>query len=459
MGSMAVCKNMFVRTLGKRTDGFLTAFFRAASKRSGAEVFADHRGGDTRRRPWIESEVKAQIDSYHPQISHYTREHAPHRRYFEATLSVRKLFTDYLSSHPLAKISYETYRQIFKRQRITFGTPAADLFDLCNWGERHLKERHGPNMPACVDCGKLGLHQRFVVTGRAEYAHDKAADIPSSTAIFAVDMQKILLLPVMRGKEYFFVSRLVCFNETFASIRNANDICVLWHEAIAGRNGANVASAFAQVILTLSGGIQDFVFWADNCAPQNKNWTLYSTFLQLVNSEDGPTSIIIKYLEPGHTFMKADSLHGCIGRKLREEPVLYDMADLASLVRKSKAGVSVHLMSSSEFFPFINVRSTSRGLPKLRGIKAVKFVKGRGTFYYKLCHDTPNYFSREFLATNQIPPLPSSTNSMRGINESKKREILDKLAKRMPSEKQAFWANLPVAEVADLCASLHCMIL
>jgi len=44
-----------------------------------------------------------------------------------------------------------------------------------------------------------------------------------------------------------------------------------------------------------------FVFWADNCTAQNKNWTLYSALVTAVNQIDGPNEIIIKYLTKGHT--------------------------------------------------------------------------------------------------------------------------------------------------------------
>ena len=450
-----VCKEMFLHTLGKRTDGFLSAFFKATAWREGTDAFLDHRGGPTRKRPWLECEVVAHIQSFHPQISHYTREHAPLRRYLEASLSVRKLHSHFIQSNPFSKPSYETYRKIFRKQRISFGSPKADVCDLCIWGERHRLTKHGPNMPACIDCGKLCLHQKYVVTGRAEYKSDKKRDLPESTAIFAVDMQKVLLLPVMHGKAYYFVSRLVCFNETFASLRNSTDTCVLWHEAIAGRNGSDVSSSFALIIRRFSDRIQDFIFWADNCAPQNKNWILFSSLIQLVNSPAGPASVTMKYLEPGHTFMKADSIHGCIGRKLKEDPVLYDFLDLTNLVRQSKLEMTVLPMTPGDILPLSSSRSSNRGLPKLRSLKSVKFQRGSGSMFYKFSHDAASFFSRPFLSVSMIPELPSSRNTMRGINPKKKAEILSTLGRAMPDDKRAFWEGLPDESVADLCFDLH----
>ena len=269
----------------------------------------------------------------------------------------------------------------------------------------HLKIPHGPNMPACLDCGKYSLHQKYVVTSRNAYRADKVEAMPESTGIYSVDMQKVLLLPVMRGKEYIFFSRLVCFNETFASLRNGIDTCILWHEAIAGRLGSDVASSFLRFMIESRERIQDFVFWADNCAPQNKNWILFSAFLQIVNSEHGPASITMKYLEPGHTFMKADSVHGCIGRKLKEEPQLFDIVDLVNLFRGSKSGLEVRCLEACDFLPVEAFPLRNKGLPKLRTLKAVQFRKGSGCLFYKLCHDSKKFFMRPF-ADVVITPSP-----------------------------------------------------
>ena len=450
-----VCKTMFLHTLGKSTDGFLTNFFRGLTKSVEDTVFADHRGGDRKSHSWNVPEVIAHIQSFHPQISHYTRSHAPLRRYLEPSLSIGKMHRDFASNYRFSNVSYETYRKIFVKQRITFGHPAADLCDHCIWGKRHLSYPHTSTSDQCLECAKLALHEKSVAISRAEYRRDKNEDAAPGTGVYSVDMQKVLLLPVMRGKEYFFISRLVCFNETFANLRSGNDICVMWHEAISGRNGADVSSAFAKFILGAAERIENFVLWADNCAPQNKNWILFSTFLMLVNMPHGPHSIVIKYLEPGHTFMKADSVHGCIGRKLREEPLLYDFDDLNQLIRTAKSDLEVTELNASDILPLLNIRGNTKGLPKLRSLKAVRFERGSGSIFYKRTFDASAYLDRKFMGIADIPTLPISANSLRGINPRKKSEIIKTLVPAMPEDKQCFWKNIAVNEVADLCSDMH----
>ncbi|KAL3266636.1 hypothetical protein HHI36_010799 [Cryptolaemus montrouzieri] len=129
-------------------------------------------------------------------------------------------------------------------------------------------------------------------------------------------MQKILIIPEMMTKNSFFISRLICFNETFASLRNhGQNVCVLWHEAIMGRNSSDVVCAYYNFMKFLGENVKNIVLWADNCAAQNKNWTLFIACSILVDEEWGPETITFKIFEAGHSFMKADSVHGLIGKK------------------------------------------------------------------------------------------------------------------------------------------------
>lgn len=110
-----------------------------------------------------------------------------------------------------------------------------------------------------------------------------------------------------------FFFRLVVFNETFASLKSEDDnICVLWNESIRGRNAADVTSAYYNFITKSDPKITNFVFWVDNCSAQNKNWTLFSSFVIFVNADWGPQSITLKF-----SFMSADSVHGQISQEMK----------------------------------------------------------------------------------------------------------------------------------------------
>ena len=52
---------------------------------------------------------------------------------------------------------------------------------------------------------------------------------------------------------------------------------------------------------------ENYVMWLDNCAGQNKNWTVYTKLANYVNSPNAPKSITLKYVVVGHRFMSPDN--------------------------------------------------------------------------------------------------------------------------------------------------------
>ena len=113
------------------------------------------------------------------------------------------------------------------------------------------------------------------------------------------------------NKTAIFSKRIVLFDETFTPVggkgKGRKAVAALWHEGIKGRTGKNVASSFLHCIRQHR-EIKNFVFSADNCSSQNKNWWLYTMLVKKANYTNGVIeSIVIKYFEPGHTFMSADS--------------------------------------------------------------------------------------------------------------------------------------------------------
>uniref|UniRef100_A0A6P7GZS5 Uncharacterized protein LOC114349017 n=1 Tax=Diabrotica virgifera virgifera TaxID=50390 RepID=A0A6P7GZS5_DIAVI len=126
-----------------------------------------------------------------------------------------------------------------------------DESEVCTIHEAH------PNDANNLKCnGKYCVyyqeHKEHYTEARQAYQADQEKKLDSDERIFSVDMQKVLLLPKMSTKNSFFISRLVVFNETFASLGNDENICVMWHEAIRGRSAADVTSAYYNIMKNLS---------------------------------------------------------------------------------------------------------------------------------------------------------------------------------------------------------------
>ena len=344
------------------------------------------------------------------------------------------------------KISYELYRQVFESEKITFGEPSQDECEICLTYNLHVKES-GDHDEACEKCLSGKDHLERARKSRHEY--QKVA--PDGVSVYAVDMQRVIMLPKLSTKESFFVSRLVVFNETFASISNDKpDYVILWHEGIAGRLAGNVASSFIKCIIL--DATSRILFWADNCSAQNKNWTLYTALVQCVNAAWGPDEVVIKYLQRGHTFMKADLVHGVIGRKMKKGENIFTFDDFVELCNNASKRIRPIVMSCDDFYEFGGAQRT-RGkrapLPLIANICEVRFTKGKRTMSFKE-EFADGYTDVDFLKPKfKTDVLPPKQMECRGIPLAKKAKIV-KLMDVAPPAKRLFWMEIGETDVDDL---------
>ena len=219
-------------------------------------------------------------------------------------------------------------------------------------------------------------------------------------------MQKVVLLPRMPGyKLCCFTTRLVTINLTFAPIgssrkHNQKPLAILWNEAIAGRKDEDVSSAYVKA---LSPNFRDYtrwVVWLDNCSGQNKCWTLYTTLIRVLNTENVNLEIItLKYFTAGHTLMSADNVHRGVEREMKKMDKVYDFADFEKCVRNV---ADVLTMDPSDFSAWdnglSNCKTSKNTRPLLSKVNTVEFRKGSSSMFFKL-HDEDNekYYETDFL--------------------------------------------------------------
>lgn len=478
-GKINVCKKMFLSTLGLKSDGMVTEFKKATIGNRGLTCTIDHRGKHApKNKIDYNAQVIEHIESYKPHLSHYTVANAPNRRYLDMNISIKHMWIDFKEKHNKT-ISYTAYRRIFEAQNIGYSRPSSDECPTCILRKNH---DHKPNAEstattntqvidsddggdhnnnnnttmaadACVVCRDMDLHLHLARDAREEYENDASKQWTGGERVFAVDMQKVLLLPKMNIKEHFFISRLTVFNETFASMSSKQDLCVMWHEALSGRDASDVASAYYEAMNKVTDATK-FVFWADNCCAQNKNWTLFSAFITIVNSLHGPDEICMKYFEPGHTYMRADAVHGAIGKKMMKQEQILDWNDLCTLVNNaSKTTEVVELLDFYEFPDNHRQSSKKNPLPLLKDVRVAVFSKGSTSMKYKSEMKDVNFSSVEFIKVKMRKEQLQNAwrvqkKKERGMLTEKKENIILKLTPYMPPRKTQFWHSLPTTDAA-----------
>ena len=450
-----VCKSMFLSTLGMKTDGMITSFI--AAKTKGTDniecVLKDNRGSSIPTNKKNVELIKQHINSFKPQVSHYASENAPNRRYLDSGLTVKCMWRDFQSKN--SHVSYQLYFQVFQAENIGFSRPNQDECSVCAKLNAHKSQPQ--HVEPCEVCEEGNRHLLKAQQAREAYRKDKEENQnPTDTSVFTADMQKVILLPKLTLKEHFFVSRLVIFNETFASLTGEPDLLILWHEAIAGRNATHVASAYIKCISACDK--PNIIFWADNCTAQNKNWVLFTALVWCVNQEWGPVTIIVKFLEKGHTFMRADAVHGAIGRKMKNIKNIYTYDDFVEVCGSAASRNRPMPLQCGDFYQFPDghrSRQTKKEkIPQLSDISEVKFEKRSRDMHYKAGFQDQEYTKCDFLKKKfALSEQPGRLQSNRGITATKKAGIL-KLTTSFPAAKIKFWQEIDVSkDVRDLVGS------
>lgn len=260
-------------------------------------------------------------------------------------------------------------------------------------------------------------------------------------------------------KEVIFTPRIIAFNESFVPIGKKNPLpptAVIWHDAISGRSKIDIISAFYTFFLTIRDS-EHVTIWLDNCAAQNKNWSLYSFLIYLVNSgEVNMQTVTLKYFEAGHTFMSADSFHHQVETALKRKGKVYDFKDYADAVKASLSNVQVIELQLENFLQWGNHTSQYKlnkikPRPYLANMVQVKFESGKRTLKYKIDFQEDetelNFLTAKFQKMGIQKPEPKK--HPKGIQLDRKNLIIKNLSGIMPNTRLKFWQELPLTSVEN----------
>lgn len=266
-------------------------------------------------------------------------------------------------------------------------------------------------------------------------------------------------------KEIIFVPRIICFNESFVPLgkqtKNKKPIAIIWHEATAGRSQSDLISTFHKFLL-MHRDVKEITLWMDNCASQNKNWSLYCFLIYFVNSNDTAlNSIKLKYLQTGHTFMSADSFHHQVEKSLKQKGKVLDFEDYKNCVELSNSGkticIQMHVNDFLDVKDYSSRFKLNKTIPKpyLSKFCEVNFIKGFNTLFYrtKFNEDPIELCILTAKSLKQGMTQPETKTSAREISVVRKNNLIKKLQEMsLPKSRLKFWEELSetVAGEADL---------
>lgn len=446
--NILVCRKMFEDTLNIGDKVVQNAL--------NNESLDDKRGKHTPAHAVDHNIIKADVERYHPCRHHYRREHAPLRRYLPSDVSITDMHETFNASRQ-SPVSYALYYKVFKEMNISMAQLGNEECEMCQTHSIHMKGGNCPN--PCDICHRQEEHKSRATHARQAYQADATNPHMPDECIVSADMQKVIMLPRMEMfKTVLFTRRICLFNETFAAVGSKkkqsarkNNVACLWHEGIMGRKDEDIASTFWEFI-SENRDFAAVTIWLDNCAGQNKNWTLFTVMATAVNSDSFNVSrITLKYFEKGHTFMSADSAHAEIEDQLRKAKQVFDFKDFVGCVEKTSC--KAIQMKSSCFRQWVSGTSQyklrqSDDRPILANVSSAQFRRGSRNLFYKNSH-TSDFLEFSFIKKDFVLQEKPAYKGPRGVSQAKKDDILKKLLPLMPGSRRAFWQDLTVSEAAD----------
>lgn len=461
-GDTTVCKTFFLTTLGfaPNNDQMVMTALHCTTIDSIVPA-ADQRGRALSAAKIDRGVIQKHVESFHPCVSHYRREHAPNRLYLPSDISIRAMHSNFLEQHNMA-CGYEVYRSVVKEMNISFTKLGHEACEVCEGFKLHGHNKDSRS-PDCETCQRWSSHIQKAEEARRHYRIDADAPSDASLAVVSADLQKVIMLPrIDEFKAALFTRRLVAFNESFIPVGKQQlylrPLAVIWHEAVSGRKREDITSAF-HAFLMQNRDMHHIVIWLDNCSAQNKNWCLLSFIVYMVNSDEiAADSIELKFFEPGHTFMSADSFHHQVELSMKKKKRVYDFSDFEDCVRKAAVGgVDVKSMAVSDFCDWPDVSSSQKlknaePRPYLADFVCIRAERGEHAVKCKTAFDAEPT-TVDFIGNRALQRGLSEARRHerpRGVPQNKKDDIIRNLAAIIPSTRITFWEELPVADVHDL---------
>lgn len=279
-------------------------------------------------------EVIAHIESFPTMESHYVRQKT-RRKYLDYKLSITKMYElyreKYKDSQPVSEI---TYRRIFSKEfNLGFFVPKKDQCLLCTkYARANVKEKME------LEISYLEHIERKNKCNAEKQRDKERAETEKTFMTATFDLQAILQIPSAEIGLLYYSRKLVLYNLALYENVLPNDAyCFTWSE-IHGKKGSSEIGSILYYYLSeyISHDITEVSLFSDTCGGQNRNQFVAAVLLWTVNKIDHLQKIEQKFLESGHSYMEADSMHSSIESAKKNESV-YSVTDWINIFKRARS--------------------------------------------------------------------------------------------------------------------------
>lgn len=519
-----VCLKFFAATFAVSTN-FVKYTMQNVSPITGVHLGGDKKIGRTPHNLTAPDDVNFimdHINSFPCVPSHYCRKDSK-REYLGSELNVSimyRLYTEKCLEYNRKAVGQTLFRNLFSDHDppLSFFSPKKDQCPLCNAHKQLVidgildeVEIDKTNFIICdeddnlnveedeiekvllqlADCDSKKFELEYKKHKQREYAslsmRDEDKKRASSDCTFraiSFDLQAILQLPYAAENQLYYVRKLNVYNFTIYDSSDKSGHCFLWDE-INGNKGSNeIASCLVKYLKSLPKIVKHVASFSDTCGGQNRNRNVTAAMLYAVQTIDNLDTIDLKFMESGHSYLDADSMHARI-EECRHHKRIYTTREYGLIMQSARLKPTPYCVNHMEFDDFYDWKSYSnKTCPNVKiilnssgddtkvqwlKIKWLRFEKSKPNivqFKYDLhapiflefdvrgskgnapkrcCTRTQNKSGSEASTAVVIPD--KAYRSLIPISDLKKKDLLEMLRKKIiPSDYAHFYQNLPIVE-------------
>ena len=218
-----------------------------------------------------------------------------------------QLYEDWCKENNLIAAKTHLYNALFKEQNIGFHRPRKDACAFC------LKINEGLSDVTEEEKNKFAKHRNHIKQLnelKNKWEHLSSQD---QFACIDYDLEAVLYTPKLSTKAIFYKRKLASCNFTIHNFSTNKGYAYFWPEYEGGRGAIDIATClYLHIIQELPEKITHLAAFSDSCGGQNRNKFIATMLSKAVVDSKSLTIIDMFYFEPGHSSLRADSMHSAI---------------------------------------------------------------------------------------------------------------------------------------------------
>jgi len=120
------------------------------------------------------------------------------------------------------------------------------------------------------------------------------------------------------------------YNFTIFDGHNKDGYCFVWDESNGKKGSSEIATCLLKYITQLPETVSHVSTFSDPCGGPNRNKNIMAAMLYAVNTIENIKIIHLKFMESGHSYLEADSIHATTKRARRHKK-MYNTREWALL--------------------------------------------------------------------------------------------------------------------------------